>query len=903
MRGTRLQNYEIISPLGAGGMGEVWRARDIRLNREVAIKILPASFLNDPERLRRFEQEARATSALNHPNILTVYDVGDHQGSPYIVAELLEGEDLREQIKDGELPVRRSIDYARQIVAGLDAAHEKGIIHRDLKPENLFVTRDGRVKILDFGLAKLKQQPAPAAAGESATTDVATQKLMTDPGMVMGTVGYMSPEQIRGREIDHRSDIFSFGVVLYEMLSGKAPFSGDSMVETMNAILKEEPPELAAINHRIPQGLERLIRRCLEKNPEGRFRSAHDLGYALEALSTPSGPRSETQPASASSTDAMRVRLFDNPRVGWAAAAIFLVVAIAAIWGYVTNRPANDSRLMKFSILPPEKSSFGQIAVSPDGRQLAFMAFTGGKGQLWLRGFDATEPRQLPGTQGALLPFWSPDGRYIAFFAEGWLKKIEASGGPVQTICEVEVPLGGSWSTEGVILFAAFPHGLLRVSASGGEVTTVATYDRARQEFSFRFPTFLPDGTHFLYSISSETRETRGIYLGSLDGGVKRRLLDDGNAAKYVAESSADQSPESGWLLFGRDDGLLAQPFDAGRLEFAGEPVSLSSTIGGDLLATSNYTFSVSQTGVLVFDASPGRHRRQLSWVDRRGQQVRNMAVEAGIFQAWISPDDKRFVADRLDSKLGTYDLWVYDESGSNAARFTFDPQHDYNPVWSPDGRSIAWGLTQDGISNIYQKAANLGGEAKLLLKSDETKLPSDWSRDGRYIIFTEMTTRKRSNVWCLPLNDGEPGTPFALLQTEANEGGGVLSPNGRWLAYTSDASGRYEIYVQSFPGGAGKRQISTGGGDNPRFRKDGKELFYYGSDGRMIAVPVKTDGESFEAGEPAVLFEFRASTVPGFPPYAPSSDGNRFLINSLVDAQPNAPLTVVLNWPAQIKR
>src|SRR5262245_3170560 len=564
----QLGPYEILSPLGAGGMGEVWRARDTRLNREVAIKVLPVSFATDADRLRRFEQEARATSALNHPNILTIYDIGAQDGAPFIVSELLDGAELRAQLEQGALSARRALEYAQQITAGLAAAHEKGIVHRDLKPENLFITTDGRVKILDFGLAKLRPPQA-----DGADTDAPTQKKITEPGVVMGTVGYMSPEQVRGQETDHRSDIFAFGMILYEMLSGQRAFHRASAIEVMNAILKEEPPELGETNTKVNPQLEKLVRRCLEKQPERRFQTAYDLGFAIESLSTPSGSRLESATALPVGTDSRRIsHWLGQARLAWIVAAALLLGMVGFAWAYVARQPASDVRVFRTSILPPEKSSFGHIAVSPDGRHLAFTAATGGLVQLWVRALDSGEARALAGTQDALMPFWSPDSRFIGFFANGRLMKIEVTGGPVQTLCDAPGPFGGVWSRDGVILFGRLAVGLLRISATGGEVTQVTTFDRSRQEIAYSDPTFLPDGRHFLYSIHSGQKETRGVYLGSLDETLKRQLLDDITVIKYMAAVPGDTAGVAGWLVFGRDGALLARPFDARRLEFTGEP-------------------------------------------------------------------------------------------------------------------------------------------------------------------------------------------------------------------------------------------------------------------------------------------------------------------------------------------
>jgi len=889
--GQGIGAYKILALLGRGGMGVVYRARDERLRRDVAIKVLPASLAHDADRLRRFEQEAHATSALNHPNILTIHDIGSHEGAPFIVAELLEGEELRKQLNEGALPVRTVIDYAQQIASGLAAAHTKGIVHRDLKPENLFITADGRVKILDFGLAKLK----PPQLGE-VDMDAPTQKKITEPGVVMGTVGYMSPEQVRGQEADTRADIFSFGVILYEMLSGRRPFSGDSAIEVMNAILKEDPLELTAINTQVPQGLGRLIRRCLEKKPEQRFHSAHDLGYALEVLSTSSGARLEAVGMGSS-------RFFGQLRVAWAVAAALLLGTLGVTWAYFMRQPTADAPVVKLSLLPPEKSSFDHIAVSPDGRHLAFTAATGGKVQLWVRALDSTEARSLAGTQGATFPFWSPDSRFIAFFADGKLKKIEVNGGLALSLCEASYPWGGTWSRDGVILYGHIPGGLLRTSATGGEVTPVATPDTSRQEIAYHYPTFLPDGRHFLYSINSGQKETRGVYLGSLDTTVKRRLLDNVTPIKFMATAPGDTASGSGWLIFGREGELLARPFDTDRLEFTGEPFSLSDKVGGDLLNVNHYTFSVSDNGVLVFDPSLTRQRRQYRWVDRRGQQINSLDVATGIGSFRLSPDEKRFIDAPIDPRTSTHDLWLYDISGGNAQRFTNDPANDIYPIWSPDGSSVVWGSTRgDIVANLYQKSASLAGQETLLWKSDYTKFPTDWSSDGRFIIYSQRDSKAKWDVWVLP----EPGSgkekPFPVVQTEANEVAGTLSPDGRWLAYASDESGRNEVWVQSFPNGSGKRQLTNGEANGPRWRRDGRELFYYTGEGKLMAAPV-SNGESLDVGAAVSLFEFRAGTPRGIPPYAVTRDGQRFLINAVVETEPNAPLTVVVNWAAGVKK
>jgi Tol biopolymer transport system component len=616
-------------------------------------------------------------------------------------------------------------------------------------------------------------------------------------------------------------------------------------------------------------------------------------------LSTPSNSRLETNAVETVSATPLL-----GAREKWwmGATAVVAMVAIALAWAYSTRQSASDARVFKTSILPPEKSSFGQIAVSPDGRHLAFTAATGGNVQLWVRALDSSDARLLAGTQGASLPFWSPDSRFIGFFADGRLKKIETTGGPVQKLCEdVVLPFGSAWSRDGVILFGQGRFGLFRISAAGGEVSQVTAPDISRQELHHRYPTFLPDGRHFLYSIASGLKEARGVYLGSLDGTVKQRLLDDITAIKYVA--SDDTASGAGWLVFGRDGVLQSRPFNARRLDFTGEPFSLSDKVGSDLIYPNNFTFSVSDNGVLVFDPSPKRQRRQYLWWDRRSQQFTPLGVEAGFSRPWLSPDEKRFIADRLDSQTSTSDLWLYDVSGINPQRFTSDPGQDFNPVWSPDGSRIVWASQREAVPDLYQRAANLTGEEALLLKSDYIKVPTDWSRDGRFIIYYKFDPKTKRDLWVLPVTGSGEAKPAPVLHSEADEVAGTLSPGGRWLAYASDESGRYEVWVQSFPGGGSKRQVSTGGGSSPRWRRDGRELFYYTANGKLMAAPVRS-GESFEVGAAVSLFEFRSGTQSAiFAPYAVTADGQRFLINAVVETEPNAPLTVWVNWAAGVKR
>ena len=891
--GTRLGPYEIIAPVGAGGMGEVYRARDTRLGRDVAVKVLPSSYADNKDRLQRFEQEACAAGALNHPNILSIHDIGTHDGSPYVVSELLEGETLRERLNGGVLASRKAIDYARQIAHGLAAAHEKGILHRDLKPENLFIVRDERVKILDFGLAKLT-----GAADVQAQTDIPTRRVDTDPGIVMGTVGYMSPEQLRGKAVDHRSDIFSFGAILYEMLSGRRAFHGESAVETMSAILKEDPPDLSETNKTIAPALERVVHHCLEKNPEARFHSASDLAFALEALSSASSISGQTATAIAPMLDQPKKR----ERLLWIGATALLGLALLAALPFVIahfrGTPATQDHATRFFVFPPEKSTLigGGQHISPDGLRLVFSA-TGadGKRVLWMRQLDSLTAQPLPGTEEAANPFWSPDSRFIGFFAGGSkLKKIEVTGGPAQGLADVQAPAGGTWSRDGVIVYArSFGDRLYRVPATGGAPTPVTTLDESRKETGHLWPYFLPDGRHFLYVARSVQRENTGVYVGELDS-KERKLL-------FNADSSVAYAPP-GFLLFLRERTLMAQPFDATKLQLTGEPFPIAEQVGYNV-ATGRAFFSVSETGVLAFLSSSAPNT-QLAWFDRGGKQLAAVGTQAA--DAWprLSPDEKRVAVSRVDPQAGAADIWLIDLARNTPSRFTFDPANESAPVWSPDGSRIVFSSNRNGVPNLYQKLSSGAGNDEALLKSAEPIGPHDWSPDGKFILYGVLSARTNVDLWVLPLFGDQKPAPF--IQTEFAETQGRFSPDGRWVAYASNESGQFQIYVQSFPSSGGKWQVSSGGGAQPQWRRDGKELFYLAPDRKLMAVEVNGAGPTFVPGVPIPLFEAHVSTIfpgPGSHYYAVTGDGQRFLVNTLVGDSTPVPFTIVMNWTAAMKR
>ena len=888
--GTRLGPYEIGSSLGAGAMGEVYRARDPRLGRDVAIKVLPASFANDDERLRRFEREARAASALNHPGILTIYDIGLHEGVPFVVSELLDGQSLRERIGGSALPVRKAIDYAAQLARGLAAAHAKDIVHRDLKPENVFVTSDGRIKILDFGLAKLTE----AIHHVEVEPDALTRKVNTDPGAVMGTVGYMAPEQVRAQRVDHRSDIFALGLILYEMLSGKRAFRGNSAVETLNAILKEDPPQLSESNSHINPALERVVLHCLEKNPAHRFQSTGDVAFALESLSALSSNRTLAEEL----TSAVPRR---NTRawLPWVIAAALLLGLMATLpfaVAYLRRSPTEEG-LIRLSVSLPDKVLMSEgtslVAISPDGRQIAFVATREGQNLLWVRSLDSFTPKPLVGMEisgSPGFPFWSPDSRFIGFFAGDKLKKVEASGGPPQTLCDLPAARGGTWNRDGVILVGTVSGTLFRVSQAGGELTPLTTLDQSRFETSHRWPDFLPDGRHFLFFVRSAKVENTGIYAGSLDSKETRQLLPNVLSALYAPP---------GFLLFLRNDTLMAQPFDTNALKLTGEPFPIAEQVGFNS-GLGRGDFSVSENGVLAFRTGGGRIDQPL-WFDRTGKQTGTVA-EAGMYSnIALSPvDEKQAAFDRTDPQTGTRDIWLFDLARNGvSSRFTTDPAVDHLPLWSPDAKRIVFSSNRTGGWNLYEKSASGGESEEVILNSVEGTEPDDWSRDGKFIIYASFNGKTKWDLWLLRTAD-KNASP--LLQSEFNEKQASFSPDGKYIAYTSDKSGSPAVYVQTFPLSGSEWRISTDVGAQPRWRSDGRELFYIGPDRKLMVVDVKL-GPPFQVGVPKPLFDTRVPTITDIRNhYAVTADGQHFLINSMTE-QRGPIIDVVKNWTTLMKR
>jgi eukaryotic-like serine/threonine-protein kinase len=904
---SKLGPYEIVSAIGAGGMGEVYRARDPRLGRDVAIKVLPASFSADPDRLRRFELEARAAAALNHPNILAVHDVGSHLNAPYLVSELLEGETLRERLSQPSrasilgplhpgpasgatssatvtgLPVRRAIEYAVQIAHGLAAAHDKHLVHRDLKPENVFITTDGRVKILDFGLAKLTQADVVVNATELAPT---TPALNTQAGQVLGTMGYMAPEQVRGLAVDHRTDIFAFGVMLYEMLSGQRAFQGATSADTITAILKDDPPDLPVAERHISPALERIVDRCLEKSPTARFQSATDLAFALESLSSHSD-RSEASGV-ANVTPTRR----SSATLAWSVAAVagtaLIATGILALRHLREAAPPADP--VRFAIAPPANTplSIGApLTISPDGRHVVFGASSKGQPALWVRPLGEMAARQLPGTERATFPFWSPDSRSLGFFAGGKLVKTQLSGGVAVPLCEAPVGRGGAWNDDNTIVFASGTGGLQKVASAGGTPVRVTT--PADGEGDHRWPWFLPDGRHFLYvaSAAASGRPTGTLWIGSLDSSERTSIGPADSNATYSA----------GHVLFNRGNTLMAQPFDAEARKLTGDPFPIADQIV-PIGSTLKAPYSVSASGVLGYRTGLGL-LSQLTWFDRSGKSLGPVGAPAVYVNLGLSPDDRRLATSVVGDGIN---IWILDLARAAApSRLTSNPSGDFDPGWSPDGTQVVFSSRRMNKYELYRQAADGTGRAELLLKPDTGAGAPDWSRDGRFVAFSSQ-----GDVWVLPLTGlGSPtieaGKPFPFLQTPLDEGDAAVSPDGRWMAYFVTEAGQPQIYVQAFPSGGSKSRISTSGGTEPRWRGDGKELFFLAPDGTMMSAGIDTAKE-FNATVPQPLFQSGIAAIQNNHPYVVTRDGQRFLI-PVIDQSAASQMTVVLNWVAGVQK
>jgi serine/threonine protein kinase/Tol biopolymer transport system component len=897
--GTSLGPYEIVVAIGAGGMGEVYRARDTKLNRDVALKILPSAFTNDVERLARFNREAQVLASLNHPNIAAIYGFEDSGATHALVMELVEGEDLSAHIARNALPLAEALPIAKQIAEALEAAHEQGIVHRDLKPANIKVRADGTVKVLDFGLAKAID-PASSSNGEVMNSPTMTARA-TQLGMIIGTAAYMSPEQAKGKPVDKRADIWAFGVVLFEMLSGRRLFVGEDVSDVLAAVLRQDI-EWAALPTNTPARLRRVLERCLDRDVKTRLR---DIGEARVELTGIASRAPDDAAASGGTPRSGRPSMIALTAGGL---AILATGALADRY-FLRNPTPPPSTEVRLALVPPvgltfEAGRLDTVIVSPNGRQLAFSARSAdGKRQLYVRALDGVDAKLLPGTQEPIKPFWSADSKSIAFGAQGKLKRVDISGGQPAIIADAPRLNGGAWNRVGAIIFSPdYNAGILQVSDRGGATKVVTMPDASRQEVALADPAFLPDDVHFLFSGGAPGKQE--VRVGSLSSS-QTTVVVEGGRAQFVSPNR---------IVFERAGRLMTGTFDPQRL-LLGDDLAAAMTDDDGSTNRGDTTFSVSDTGVLV-RKNGFAPDYQLVWFDRQGRSLGTVGAptQGGAGEALaprISPDGARVAIQRRGASDDQHGLWVIDLLHGLPTRVS-SALGQY-PLWSPDGRQLVWLQNVNGAAGLYRVAANGLGSAELLLKigseAGGTTFPNDWSTDGRFILYHTRGVKTRIDLWALPLFGDRK--PYPVLNTEFDEGPGVLSPDGRWLAYRSDVSGTYEIYVQSFTAdghaGSERVRISTNGGSQPRFRPDGRELFYLADDGRLMAVPITAQGATFEHGEPKALFKTRT-----FPPivevryeYDVTRDGQRFLMGTILDgprATPPAP-TILINWLAGLQR
>ena len=892
--GTRIGPYEITGAIGAGGMGEVFRARDTKLDRDVAIKVLPSELAQDRERLARFEREARLLASLNHSNIAHVYGfesatLTDGSTAHFLAMELVEGEDLAQRLARGAIPVDEAIGIAKQIAEGLEEAHEHGIIHRDLKPANVKVTRDGKVKILDFGLAKAMDPVGAAASNPNVSHSPTLTHQGTSAGMIIGTAAYMSPEQAKGKPVDKRADIWAFGVVLYEMLTGKRLFKSEDVSDTLAAVLREEV-NWAALPAATSPHLKRLIQRCLDRDLRTRLR---DIGEArIEIARIETGTAGSAASSGAAPSNGKPATL---PWVMVTTLTIALFGTLAA-WSPWRRPPAPPE--VRLDVVTPPTEDPTSFAISPDGQQLVFEGSGESGSKLWLRSLSVATPQPIPGTEEGRSPFWSPDGRSIGFFAQGSLKRVDIGGGAPQVLTAGN-GRGGTWGAGDSIVFTPdSTSALLRVSATGGPTSPVTTL--GPRESSHRWPHFLPDGKRFLY-YARGALEVAGIYLGTLDGKPAIRLTPADSQGEYLP---------SGWLAWVRAGTLVAQRLDASETALTGEPVTLATGVFVDQ-TNQRGSISVSAKGLIAYRTGGGG-QRQLTWFDRSGTPRGVVgAPDDTLIDPHISPDGRRVVVGRTIQ--GNLDLWLLE--GAHTSRLTFDPAIGRFPVWSPDGLRIAFRANRTGTGDLYQKLASGAGDDERLVGSDQLKVPTSWSPDGRFLLYLTVDPKTASDLWVVPTTGDH--TPSVFLKTPFAERFGVFSPDGRWVAYQSNESGRIEIYVRPFvpPGGQESRasdstqwQVSTAGGVTPLWRADGRELYYLNGVGDMMASTITIRGSALEPGPPVRLFPTRifaggADKDSGQGVQFDVGRDGRFLINTMLKSDSSAPITILQNWNPEVKR
>jgi Tol biopolymer transport system component len=888
-------------------MGEVYRARDTKLNRDVALKVLPEAFASDPDRLARFKREAQVLASLNHPHIGAIYGFEDDAGVHALVLELVDGPTLADRIALGVVPLDEALSIARQIADALETAHEQGIVHRDLKPANIKLRPDGTVKVLDFGLAKALE-PAGASRAEVTNSPTITTPAMTQMGMILGTAAYMSPEQAKGRPADKRSDVWAFGCVLFEMLAGKRAFAGDDVSDTLAAILMREP-DWAALASGVPPHIASVIKRCLQKDRKTRI---PDISAARFLLDEAPGVLAAPTPD---------VAMSGGSAVGWKAVSVAAAVSTLALAGvsfiHFREKPPPALATLRFEMVPPDKTTLQKFAVSPDGRKIAFYAVgSDGAGSVWVRSFETGESRQVVADTGASPSItWSPDSRFIALptgDALNRLVKVDVAGGPPQTLTEIKsIITGGSWGRDGVIVFGSFGGGMWRVSDGGGVASPVTAIDVSRQETGHSTPVLLPDGKHFLYLRQSSLPENAGIYLGSMDATPEQQPVTRLITTRFSPAYASSPDPNVGYVLFLRQNALLAQPFDLVKLQMAGEQIRIADHLRSIFEFGA---FGVSDNGVLAYQTGEaiGANPLQLTWFDRQGTSLGPAVARGYYLSLRLSPDSSSVAVTRMDLSSVSSNIWLHDFARNTPTRFTSERVGDANAVWAPEGTRVAYDSLRSGRSGLYQKASNGAGREVVLLEPSGRRSLSDWSRDGRFLLYSQIESKTGSDLWVLPLEGNRQ--PAKYVGSAFNETQGQFSPDGHWIAYVSDENGRPEIFVRPFPlvADSGQWTVSNGGGVAPRWRRDGKELFFLTADFRTVMAVDVSYTPVLKVGVPAPVFKAtisnRVATGGGDSDsfnWDVTADGKKFLLATAATQEnaPQPPVSVVLNWTALLKK
>ncbi|MBK5293499.1 MAG: serine/threonine-protein kinase [Acidobacteriia bacterium] len=875
MTGQTVSHYKIEEKIGEGGMGVVYRAVDTNLGRTVALKFLAAHLDSEEESQQRLIQEARAAASLDHPNICGIHEICTWEGKMFLVMAYLQGTSVKDRLRQRPFRIDEATDVAIQTAEGLQAAHEKGITHRDIKPANLMIMEKGQVKIMDFGLAHL-----------------ADRTRLTKSGTLLGTPTYMSPEQARGQPCDRRTDIWALGVVLYEMLVGQPPFHGGQESTVIYSILNDQPEPPTSLRSGIPIRVDEIVGKALAKNPQDRYQHVEEMQVDLRKLQR----QAETkQPwvSRAAKERSGRVRL-----ALWAAAVLSGIVlaglALVPLWKQRIRAP----REAAFTIKPGDATLSGSMAVAPDGSSIVYAATAkGSSSALWLRPLRSLTPRKLDGSEGASYPFWSPDSRHVAFFADKKLKKMRIPGGPPETLCDVfDFAHGGTWNEHGVIVFSRnVGDRLYRVNENGGPVNPVTTLDGSRRESSHEWPRFLSGGRNFVYLVLSEEARTRGIYVASLDGERGRKILETDWAATPVRASDGREQ-----LLFLRETALMGQGFNLRELRMEGQPYAIARGLWRDNTVPGLSSVSASRDGVLAF-RSGGTRQTQLIWFDRTGTELGRAGPPSAYRDHWLSPDETKVVTARLDLQSGSHDLWIIELSRGAVSRFTFHPSEENTPVWSPDGSKIAFASQRDGPPNLYMKGAAGAEPEQLVLRTNASKYPTDWSDSRKMIVFANWNANNRWGLWVMPTAVDGKAAPY--LNTDFDIFQASFSPDGRLMAYTSNESNRYDVYVQSFSDRTLRWQISTDGGAQPRWRKDGKELYYIASDQSLMSVEV-TLASPPHFGIPKPLFHVQVTGLTDARNhYVSTASGQRFLVNTVVQEDAESGISVLLDWDASLIR